>query len=90
MTDDNLCQRSEILPSEKAVSLKMQVEAIKRQEARTSGQIDQNDARKRFVDIVGERNSMNAKQVQRYIRLTELVPDLIAAVDEKSCPLPPL
>jgi len=83
MTDDNLRQRSEILPSEKAVSLKMQVEAIKRQGVRTSGQIDQKDAGKRSVDIVGERNSMNAKQVQRYIRLTDLEPDLIKALDEK-------
>lgn len=89
MTDDNLRQRSEILPSEKAVSLKMQVEAIKRQGARTSGQIDQKDAGKRSVDIVGERNSINAKQVQRYMRLTELVPDLIAAVDEKKLSFTP-
>lgn len=89
MTDDNLRQRSEILPSEKAVSLKMQVEAIKRQGARTSGQIDQNDAGKRSVDIVGERNSMNAKQVQRYMRLTELVPDLITAVNEKKLSFTP-
>ncbi|HBL49640.1 MAG TPA: DNA-binding protein [Firmicutes bacterium] len=85
MTDDNLRQRSEILPSEKAVSLKMQVEAIKHQGARgTSGQNVQNkDPGKRSIDIVGERNNMNAKQVQRYIRLTELVPDLVKAVDEK-------
>lgn len=89
MTDDNLRQRSEILPSEKAVSLKMQVEAIKRQGARTSGQIDQKDAGKRSVDIVGERNSMNAKQVKRYMRLTELVPNLIAAVDEKKLSFTP-
>lgn len=67
----------------------MQVEAIKRQGARTSGQIDQKDAGKRSVDIVGERNSMNAKQVQRYMRLTELVPDLIAAVDEKKLSFTP-
>jgi len=84
MTDDNLRQRSEILPSEKAISLKMQVEAIKHQGTReTSGQNVQKDAGQRSVDIVGERNNMNAKQVQRYIRLTDLVPDLLKAVDEK-------
>ena len=86
MTDDNLRQRSEILPSEKAQSLKMQVEAIKHQGARdTSGQNVQNkDAGKWSIDIVGERNNMNPKQVQRYIRLTALVPDLVKAVNEKN------
>lgn len=85
MTDDNLRQRSEILPSEKAMSLKMQVEAIKHQGARdTSGQnVPEGDIGKRSTEIVGERNNMNYKQVQGYIRLTSLVPDLIKAVDEK-------
>ena len=84
MTDDNLRQRETILPSEKAISLKMQVEAIKRQGVRdTSGQNVQNsEAGKRSVDIVGERNGMNAKQVQRYICLTKLVPDLRKMSDE--------
>lgn len=84
MTDNNLRQRSEILPSEKAISLTMQVEAIKRQRARTSGQIDSKDAGKRSVGIVGDRNSMNAKQVQRYMRLTGFVPNLIKGVDGKT------
>ena len=84
MTDDNLRQRSEILPSEKAIALKMQVDAISHQGARTSGQnVHGKDAGKRSVDIVGERNGMNAKQVQRYISLTKLVPDLMKMVDEK-------
>jgi len=84
MTDDNLRQRETILPSEKAVSLKMQVDAIKRQGARnTSGQnVQSKEAGQRSVDIVGERNGMNAKQVQRYISLTNLVPDLLKLVDE--------
>ncbi len=83
MTDDNLRQRSVILPSEKAISLKMQVDAISHQGARTSGQVGQNneDAGKRSVDIVAQRNDTSAKQVQRYIKLTELIPDLLAAVD---------
>jgi len=82
MTDDNLRQRSEILPSEKAHSLKMQYEAIKCQGARFNG-VASGDIGKRSIELVGERNDMNGKQVQRYIRLTNLVPDLIKAVDEK-------
>ncbi|MEI3123717.1 MAG: ParB/RepB/Spo0J family partition protein [Oscillospiraceae bacterium] len=74
MTDDNLRHRERILPTEKAQSLKMQVEAIKHQGSRP-GEADK-DAGKRSTQVVGDRNGMNYKQVQRYIRLTELVPDL--------------
>lgn len=74
MTDDNLRHRERILPTEKAQSLKMQVEAIKHQGSRP-GEEDK-DAGKRSTQVVGDRNGMNYKQVQRYIRLTELVPDL--------------
>jgi ParB/RepB/Spo0J family partition protein len=85
MTDDNLRQRSSLLPSEKAISLKMQIDAISHQGARTSGQVGQNkeEAGQRSVDIVAARNGTSAKQVQRYVKLTELVPDLMKAVDEK-------
>ena len=82
MTDDNLRQRSSILPTEKAQSLKMQVEAIKHQGGRMDG-VAAGDIGKRSTEMVGERNGMNYKQVQRYIRLTELVPDLQKMVDEK-------
>ncbi|HCD45184.1 MAG TPA: hypothetical protein DEQ64_15910 [Lachnoclostridium sp.] len=65
----------------------MQVEAIKHQGAKeTSGQNVQSkdkDAGKWSIDIVGERNNITGKQVQQYIRLTELVPDLTKAMDEK-------
>lgn len=74
MTDDNLRYRERILPTEKAAALKQQVEAVKHQGAH-SGE-DDRDAGKRSTQIVGDRNGMNYKQVQRYIRLTELVPDL--------------
>ncbi len=90
MTDDNLRQRSEILPSERAASLKMQVDAIKRQGARTSGQDGQkSEAGKTAYDIVAARNSvegktMSGKQVQRYVWLTRLVPDLMKRCDDKS------
>jgi hypothetical protein len=80
MTDDNLRQRSGILPSEKAQSLKMQFEAIKHQGGRSGGTAS-GDIGKRSIEIVGERNGINGKQVQRYIRLTELVPDLKKAID---------
>lgn len=89
MTDDNLRQRTEILPIEKAQSLKMQVEAIKHQGAPAMGEIDTKDAGKRSTEVVGERNNMNYKQVQRYIRLTELVPDLQKMVDEKNLSFTP-
>jgi len=82
MTDDNLQQRTEILPSERAKSLKMQFEAIKHQGVRFKD-VASGDVGKRSSELVGDRNNMNSKQVQRYIRLNELEPDLIKAVDEK-------
>ena len=87
MTDDNLRHRERILPTEKAQSLKMQVEAIKHQGSRP-GEEDK-DAGKRSTQVVGDHNGMNYKQVQRYIRLTELVPDLQAMVDEKKLAFTP-
>ncbi len=74
-------RREEILPSERAKALKMQLEAIKHQGSRTSGQIDPKDAGKRSNEIVAERNKMAVKQVQRYIRLNELVPDLMKLME---------
>ena len=87
MTDDNLRHREKILPTEKAQSLKMQVEAIKHQGARPGE--DTQEAGKRSTQVVGDRNGMNYKQVQRYIRLTELVPDLQRMLDEKKLAFTP-
>ena len=87
MTDDNLRHRERILPTEKAQSLKMQVEAIKHQGSRPGE--EEKDAGKRSTQVVGDRNGMNYKQVQRYIRLTELVPDLQKMVDEKKLAFTP-
>ena len=87
MTDDNLRHREKILPTEKAAALKQQVEAIKHQGARPGE--DDKDAGKRSTQIVGDRNGMNYKQVQRYIRLTELVPDLQKMLDEKQLAFTP-
>ncbi len=88
MTDDNLRHREKILPMEKAQSLKMQVEAISHQGAKLAG-VDAKDVGKRSTEIVGERNGMNYKQVQRYIRLTELVPELQSMVNEKKLSFTP-
>ncbi len=82
-----LRHRERILPTEKAAALKQQVEAIKHQGARPGE--DDRDAGKRSTQIVGDRNGMNYKQVQRYIRLTELVPDLQKMVDEKQLSFTP-
>lgn len=88
MTDDNLRHREKILPMEKAQSLKMQVEAISHQGSKLEG-VAAGDVGKRSTEIVGERNGMNYKQVQRYIRLTELVPELQSMVNEKKLSFTP-
>ena len=85
MTDDNLRQRETILPSEKAMSLKMQYEAIKHQGARG----DSAEAGKLSLESVGQRNGMSVKTVQRYIWLNDLVPDLQKMVDEKKLAFTP-
>ena len=64
MVEDNLNQREEILPSERAKALKMQLEAIKHQGSRTSGQIDPKDAGKRSNEIVAERNGFGQILIQ--------------------------
>lgn len=81
MTDDNLRHREHILPMEKARALKQQVEAIKHQGVKLGE--DDKDAGKRSTEVVGARNGINYKQVQRYIRLNELVPELQKMVNEK-------
>lgn len=84
---DSGIQREEVLPSEKAAAYKMKLEAIKRQGARTdltSRQDDgksEADEKKEAADIVGEAAGESGRQVQRYIRLTELAPELQEMVD---------
>ena len=83
MCDSNL-QRENILPSERAFAYKMKLEAIKRQGARTdltSGQVVQKS--KTSVEIVADQAGENYKQVQRYIRLTELTPEFLSLVDDR-------
>lgn len=84
MVEDNTNQREAILPSERGKALKMQLEAIKHQGTReTPGQIDPKEAGKRSNEIVALRNKMTVKQVQRFIKLNDLVPDLSKMLDEK-------
>ena len=83
MVDSNL-QRESILPSERAFAYKMKLEAIKNQGARsdlTSGQIVQKS--KLSIERVAEDAGEGYKTVQRFIRLTNLVPELLDMVDEK-------
>ena len=83
MVDSNL-QRENILPSERAFAYKMKLEAIKHQGARTdltSVQVEQKlSARDQVAKEAGERSGI---QVMRYVRLTELIPELLDMVDEK-------
>lgn len=81
MVDSN-CQRSKILPSEKAFSYKMKLDAIKRQGKRTDLTCTQLEHKyKKSREIVGEQAGKSAAQVARYIRLTNLVPELLEFVD---------
>ena len=85
MVDANI-QREELLPSEKAFAYKMKMEAMKRQGARsdlTSGQNDQKLAGRISRDVLAEELGESSKQIQRYIRLTELIPELLDYVDQK-------
>ena len=77
MVDANL-QRETILPSEKAFAYRMKLEAIKHQGRSTSGQVVQ----KWSVQVVGDEAGESYKQIQRYIRLTYLIPELLNKVDE--------
>jgi len=81
MVDANI-QREEILPSERAFAFKMKLEALRRQGARTdltSG----HHVPKLSTDLIGDESGMTGRQVKRYIRLTELIPELLDYVDEK-------
>lgn len=85
MVDSNL-QREEILPSERAFAYKMKLEAMKHQGERrdlTSGQIGPKLAGKRSNQILAEQSGESVKQVQRFIRLTNLIPEMLDLVDEK-------
>lgn len=85
MVDSNL-QRSTILPSERAFSYKMRLEAMKRQAGRPSKEnsvpVGQNFNGLTSREILAEKSPDSNTQIQRYIRLTELVPEVLQMVDE--------
>lgn len=85
MVESNF-QRTTILPSEKAFAYKMRLEAIKRQAGRpsknNSAPVEQNFGGKTSRDLIAEQSGESREQVRRYIRLTNLVPELLELVDE--------
>lgn len=85
MIDSNLRQREQLFPSEKAFAYKMKLEAIKRQGERTDltcGQVDHKLEANKSRDVVADQAGESSKQIQRYIRLTELIPELLDYVDQ--------
>ena len=84
MVDSNL-QREHILPSERALAYKMKLSAIERSLGRPKnvGQVVPNYLGKRSTEIVAEGTGESYKQVQRFIRLTNLIPELLDLVDQK-------
>lgn len=83
MVDSNL-QRENILPSERAFSYKMKMEAMRRQAGRpTKENSRQVVANFSTADLIGEKTGESGRQVQRYIRLTNLIPQLLDMVDRK-------
>ena len=83
MVDSNI-QRENILPSEKAFAYKMKLDAMKHQGQRTdltSNQLGRKLVNKETAQIVGEENGDSQSQVRRFIRLTNLVPELLEMVD---------
>ena len=91
MVDSNI-QREEILPSEKAFAYKMKLEALSHQGKRTdltSDQLGEKLESKYSVQVLAEEVGDSKSQIQRYIRLTELIPELLNLVDEKQIALSP-
>lgn len=84
MVDANL-QREEILPGEKAFAFKMKLQAVSRVKGRPKkeGQVVPNFQGMKSTEVVAEGTGESYKQIQRYIRLTELLPDLLDMVDSK-------
>ena len=82
MVDSNL-QREHILPSERAFAYKMKLDAIKNQGARSDLTSSQVGMKLQALDIVGQEAGDSRNQVHRFIRLTNLIPELLDMVDEK-------
>ena len=81
LVDSNL-HREKILPSEKAFAYKLKLEAMNRQGQRTDLTSTQDVSKFRTNELIGEANGDSRETVRRYIRLTHLLPELLAKVDE--------
>lgn len=91
MVDSNL-QRESLLPSERAFAYKMKLEAMKHQGERmdlTCSQVGNKSAGKKSSELLAEQVGQSKNQIFRYIRLTELIPELLDMVDEKKIALNP-
>lgn len=91
MVDSN-CQRTKVLPSERAFAYKMKLDAMKRQGRRsdlTSAQVAQKLGRKTSRQILAEQEGQSQDMIRRYIRLTSLVPELLEFVDMEKIKLCP-
>ena len=88
MVDSNL-QREELLPSERAFAYKMKLEALKHQGARTDLTSSQVGTRLRADELIAQQLGESRNQIQRFIRLTELIPTLLDMVDERKIALNP-
>lgn len=89
MVDSNI-QREEVLPSERAFAYKMKLDAIKRKAGRPSKENSRQVGENLLsVEIVGKEKGDSARQVHRYIRLTELIPELLEMVDAEKIGLSP-
>ena len=90
MVDSNL-QREELLPSERAFAYKMKLDAMKRQAGRPSREnVSQVGTQKRSDQIMAEQVGESRNQIQRFIRLTELIPTLLDRVDERKIAFNPV
>ena len=88
MVDSNL-QREEILPSEKAFAYKMKLDAMKRQGQRTDLTSTPLGQKLGQYSVLGEQVGESKSQIQRYIRLTELIPEILEMVDDKKISMRP-
>ena len=88
LVDSNL-HREHILPSEKAFAYKLKLEAIKRQGERTDLTSDQVGRKLESAELIANKSDDSKTQVRRYIRLTNLIPELLELVDEEKIALTP-
>ena len=88
MVDSNL-HREKLLPSEKAFAYKMKMEALKHQGQRTDLTLGQVGTKLRSDEIIAQRSGESRNQVQRYIRLTNLIPSILQKVDSGEIALTP-